>query len=375
MSARRACSAPFPSPPTTPPLAPSLSAATDQSHALGPVPVGPAPARSPVLCPPLPPPARASRPLRLTHLDKPLWPPASPGSPAYTKGDYLEYLRAIAPAVLPHLWDRPLVLTRYPHGIEGTSFYQKRVPPSAPPWLSRFHQGSGPASGPASGVGPGIDHLMVSTLADLLWVGQQVAIEFHPWLATCHAPEHPDRAVVDLDPMPPASFADACAVAIVVRAVLSRAGLLAWPKTSGATGLHLFIPIRPVRTPREVTTIIRGLGEVLAQLMPERVTLERRIALRGGRVYFDYLQNGRGKTLCAPYSPRPLRGAPVSTPIDWAELPSVRPEAFDLRAIPRRLAQRGEAFAGLLSAPAQDLQALADLCQALGGGRPAGWPR
>ncbi len=302
---------------------------------------------------------RAGSPLRLTHLDKVLWPPARPGGPSWTKGDYLHYLRAISPHVLPHLRGRPLVLTRYPDGALGPSFYQKNLPATAPGWLPRFRQ--------ASASGRAIDYLVAASLSDLLWIGQQAAIEFHPWLSTCAYPEQPDRAVVDLDPMPPAGFEDARAVAALVRELLDRAGVASWPKTSGATGLHLFIPIRPIHTHRQVALVMRALGELLLRLWPERVTLERRVALRAGRVYFDYLQNAHGKTLCGPYSPRPLPGAPVSTPLEWAEVADVRPESFDLRAVADRLAAGRDPFAGLCQAPPQDLRALADLAGALGG--------
>lgn len=301
--------------------------------------------------------AREAPGLRLTHLDKVLWPPACPGGVAYTKGDYLDYLRAIAPHLLPHLRGRPLVLTRYPHGAAGPSFYQKHLPPSAPAWLPRFRH--------VSGSGRAIDYLVPEGLADLLWLGQQAAIEFHPWLSTCARPDHPDRAVVDLDPMPPAGFEDARAVAEVVRDLLARAGVASWPKTSGASGLHVFIPVRPVLTYRQVAQLMRGLGEAVRRAVPERVTLERRVALRAGRVYFDYLQNGRGKTLCAPYCPRPLPGAPVSTPLEWSELAAVQPAALTLGTVVRRLRAGCDPFASLAGAPPQDLRPLADLVRRL----------
>ena len=292
--------------------------------------------------------------LRLTNLDKPLWPPATPHGDPTTKGDYLAYLRAVAPYALPHLRNRPLVLTRYPHGADGKSFYQKNVPATAPGWLPRFcHRGA---------EGREIAYLVPDDTADLLWVGQQAALEFHPWQSTTRDPDHPDRAVIDLDPMSPATFEDARRVARLVAQILRAAGVRAWLKTSGATGLHAFIPIRPARTHREVAEAIRTLGTLLLDLWPERITLERPVAKRAGRVYVDFLQNAAGKTLCAAYSPRPLPGAPVSMPIDWSELDTVRPEDWTIRTAPARLARRGDAWRDLPGAPPQDLDALVRVC-------------
>lgn len=293
--------------------------------------------------------------LRLTNLEKPLWPPADGHGTLVTKGDFLAYLRAVAPYALPHLRGRPLVLTRYPHGAEGTSFYQKNLPQTAPPWLPRFrHRGA---------EGREIAYLVPDDVADLLWLGQQATLEFHPWQSTTRDPDHPDRAVIDLDPMEPATFEDARQVAQVVAQILRAAGVRAWLKTSGATGLHAFIPIRPDRTHPEVAGAIRTLGELLLRLWPERITLERAVRKRAGRVYVDFLQNASGKTLCAAYSPRPLPGAPVSMPIDWTELDTVRPGDWTIRTVPARLARRGDTWHDLPGAPPQDLDALVRVCR------------
>jgi bifunctional non-homologous end joining protein LigD len=287
---------------------------------------------------------------RLTHLEKVLWPPSPDAPGGFSKGDFVRYLAAVAPYALPHLADRPLVLTRYPHGIDGVRFYQKNLPDTAPAWLARFPH--------ASGSGRVVRYLVARAPEDLVWLGQQAAIEFHPWLARTDDPAHPDRAVIDLDPMPPAGFEDARDVARVVAGILAWARIRFWVKTSGATGLHFFIPIRRGPPWREVTDTIRRVGVVVAQRWPTRVTLERAVQRRGGRVYFDYLQNGPGKTLCAPYSPRPLPGAPVSMPIAWSEVERVDPSRWTLATVPRRLAASGDAWGDLPGAPGQDLAAL-----------------
>lgn len=292
-------------------------------------------------------------PLTISHPSKVLWSSAR-GEAPYTKIEYLRYLRDAAPAILPHLRGRPLVLTRYPHGAEGPSFYQKNVPTHAPDWIQRFtdHHGANATT-----------YMIARDPLDLVWLGQQAALEFHVWLATRDRPEYPDRAVIDLDPMPPLGFSAARDVARVLRPMLDRAGVSTYLKTSGATGLHLFIPVAPTRTHREVALAVRPVGLLLQRLWPEQVTMVRSVRERGPRVYFDYLQNGRGKTLCAAYSPRPLPGAPVSTPITWNELEGVDPLDFNIRTVPERLRQRGEVWASLPRGAPQDLEALTALAR------------
>lgn len=296
--------------------------------------------------------------LRFTHLDKELWPPAPGQRRPVTKADYLDYLRRVGPHALPHLRGRPLVLTRYVHGALGPAFYQKNLPPSAPAWLRSF-----PDPRPTA-TGRHLRYLLVEEVADLLWVGQQAALEFHPWLSGAGSPEYPDRAVIDLDPTPPAGFPEACAVARLVADILRAHGMRAWLKTSGASGLHLFLPIRPERPHGAVVQDIRALGELLCRLWPQRVTVERSVAARGPRVYVDYGQNARGRTVVGAYSPRPLPGAPVSMPVCWADLAVIRPDDFRLGTTVERLAKRGDAWADLPGAPPQDLMALGQACRA-----------
>lgn len=281
---------------------------------------------------------------KVTHLEKVLWP-----DPGYTKADYLAYLHAVAPALLPHLAGRPLVLTRYPHGCEGKSFYQKNLPAGAPVWLQAF---------PFVHREREVRYLLCHDEESLLWLGAQAALEFHPWLSRAAHPEFPDLMVVDLDPMAPSGFEDARAVAGVVRDLLDRVGLRSYPKTSGATGIHIFVPIVPRYPFRRVAETVRRIGLALLRLWPDRITLERAVSRRAGRVYVDHLQNALGKTLVSVYCPRPLPGAPVSTPFAWSELPHVRPEAFTLRTVPPRLARLGDLFAGTLAPRTQTLERL-----------------
>lgn len=277
----------------------------------------------------------AGRELTFSNLDKVLWPDCGG-----TKADLIDYLVAIAPYLLPHLRRRPLVLTRYPDGAQGGWFYQKNAPESAPPWIPRWPDPEGGAGGRT------IHYLLCEEVATLAWLGNQAAIELHPWYSRVEAPDHPTVAVIDLDPAEGATFDDARRVAFVVKRLLDELGLRACCKTSGASGLHVYIPIDPVHTYRDVVAVTRAMAEVVVSAVPQLTTLTRRVADRPrGRVYVDYLQNGRGKTLSTVYGPRPRLGAPVSCPITWDELSTVSPEQHTIATMPARARQFGDLFA------------------------------
>ncbi|HEY8448976.1 MAG TPA: non-homologous end-joining DNA ligase [Bacillota bacterium] len=282
------------------------------------------------------------RTLTLTNLDKLLWP-----ADGLTKADYLRYCARVAPWLLAHLRDRPLVLTRYPDGIDGKSFYQKDAPDYAPPWVRLYPHYSADS-------GRWLRFIVCDDAATLLWVANQAALELHPWLSRADAPERPDFAVIDLDPAEGATYRDACEVARLIRDVLTYLGLRGYVKTTGATGLHIYIPLLPRYDYGQTADFVRRLGVWLRAAAPERITLERRVAKRTGRVYVDYLQNAPGKTLVAVYSARPRPGAPVSFPLDWDELDQVDPASLNLRSVPDLLERRRDRFAAVLT----DRQAL-----------------
>lgn len=276
------------------------------------------------------------RRLGLTNLTKVLWP-----GEGITKGDLVAYYAAVAPFVLTHLRGRPLVVTRYPEGIAAPGFYQKRPPRGTPDWVRTFlseREGR-----------PPIRYVVCDDEATLVWLANLAAVELHPFAAPCAHPAAPDFALVDLDPMEPATFDDARQVALVLQDHFRRRGLPAFLKTSGATGLHVFVPIEPGPDHEEVVEAVRRLGLLLLRAWPEKVTLERARKRRTGRVYVDYLQNLGGHTLCAPYSLRARPGAPASCPVEWGELPTVRPGDFTIRTVPARVAARGDPWAGILS--------------------------
>lgn len=284
----------------------------------------------------------AGRPLALTNLGKVLWPDAG-----YTKADLIRYYVQIAPFLLPHLLDRPLTVTRHPNGILADSFYQKDCPPGTPDWVTTHR---------VEGKEKAIDYILADSPATLAWLANQAAIEVHPWLSRIDAPDHPDVAVIDLDPAEGATFADVVTVARLAQALLAELRLAGYPKISGATGLHVYVPIERRYAYRVVSRFVGRIGELIVQAAPDTATNERLVKRRTGRVYVDHLQNLPGKTIAAPYSLRPLPGAPVSMPITWEEVGAFPPDAFNLETALSRVQRTGDLFAPVLEHP-QNLDA------------------
>lgn len=284
----------------------------------------------------------------VTHPDRLLWP-----RDGITKAELVDYYLRVSPWMLPHLAGRPLVLTRYPGGIETRGFYQKDCPPGTPDWVPTVRFAT-------SRAGRTLRYLLADRPATLAWLGNLAAIEIHPWLSTARRPDRPDLVVVDLDPDPPATFEDAREVAFWVREALAHLGLWGVPKLSGASGVHVYVPVEARYTYSQTSRLVAALGRALAQVMPQRVTAERRVHLRAGRVYVDPYQNLRGKTVAGPYSPRPLPGAPVAVPVTWEELRAVHPLDFTLRGAARWLPDREDPLRQAMARP-QRLDALLPL--------------
>jgi bifunctional non-homologous end joining protein LigD len=275
--------------------------------------------------------------LKLTNLTKVFWP-----DDGIMKADFIDYIGCISPFMLPHLKDRPIVFTRYPDGIYGKSFYQKNVPDYAPSWLQ--------VAQIQSGDGNITRYAVINDVQSLLWAANQASIEIHPWLSRKDVTGYPDVAVFDFDPMEKTGFKDTIQIALALNKLLSMEGLISFPKTSGATGLQVYVPIIERKYTYEQTRIFARLFcTVLEKTFPHITTLERNIHKREGKVYLDYLQNVEGKTLIAPYSPRPRQGAPVSCPLTWDELASgVTPEMFNMKNMPDRANRMGDIFEGVL---------------------------
>ncbi|PKM80890.1 MAG: DNA polymerase domain-containing protein [Firmicutes bacterium HGW-Firmicutes-14] len=272
-----------------------------------------------------------------------------------TKAGLIKYYADMAEVILPYLKDRLFVMSRYPDGIEGEMFYQKDCPEYAPDWLKVF-----PVDSPD--VGKTINYIVCNDMPSLLWLANQACIEMHIWLARIPRIDYPDIAVFDLDPFPPAGFADTLQVGLLVKEALDQFGLKGYPKTSGATGLHIFVPIKPEFTYREVRDGVEFICRQINSVAPGKTTMERLVADRNGKVYLDYLQNTRGKTMTFHYSLRPVPGAPVSTPLTWDEVKEgkVRPENFTINNIRERLMETGDLYRDLLQ-PGQSIRGLVEV--------------
>ncbi|MDA8233859.1 MAG: non-homologous end-joining DNA ligase [Clostridia bacterium] len=286
--------------------------------------------------------------LIIGNLDKKFWPEG------LTKADLIKYYVDIAPVILPYIRNRPLTMVRYPDGMEGDFFYQKECPDYAPEWVETFPV---PSSGRRV-----INFVTAAEAPTLAWMASQGCIEVHGMLSRTEALNYPDIAVVDLDPMEPATFRDTVEMALVVKGVLDEFGLTAFPKTSGATGIHLYLPLETKHTYEEVKNAMGYIAHLIARHYPQKATVERKVENRTGRVYIDYLQNGYNRSMAWVYSLRPHPGAPVSTPLEWWELEQglEDPRQFNIHTIWQRLAVKGDIFRGLLQ-KRQSLQPIIDL--------------
>ena len=270
-------------------------------------------------------PVVARRTVGFTNLDKVFWP-----AEGYTKGDLIGFYRAVSSWILPYLRERPLVMTRYPDGIQGKSFFQKDAPGFAPPWLRTERIWSDHA-------GREIDYFVCDDESSLLYVANLGTIPLHIWASRVPSLARPDWCILDLDPKG-APFAHVVKLALAIRRLCEELELPTGIKTSGASGLHVLIPLAGQCTFEQS----RGLAELLARVVEAEhrdiATTVRSLPARHGRVYLDYLQNGHGRLLVAPLSVRPLPGAPVSTPLSWNEVGSrLEPEKFTIRSVPKRL--------------------------------------
>lgn len=283
----------------------------------------------------------AGRELKVTNLDKVLWP-----EDGVTKGELLNYYLQVAAYLLPHLKDRPLVLTRYPDGIHGEWFYQKNTPQEPPEWIRTYTDESG--SRP-------LRYVLADEPAALAYLANLGAIELHPWTSRIQHPNWPDFALIDLDPAEGCPFEHVRTVAKLTREVLDNLGLFHLVKSSGATGLHIYVPALPGHTYADTQGFAEAIGRLLLRVYPEGVTLERTVAKRGPKVYVDYLQNRATATLAGVYSARPRPGAPVSMPLTWQEVDQEPLPRWSVRTAVERLRRVGDLFAPLLQIQ-QDLR-------------------
>jgi bifunctional non-homologous end joining protein LigD len=264
-----------------------------------------------------------------------------------TKGDVFDFYGAIAPAILPHLRDRPFTLKRYPHGIDGEVYFQKQVPRGAPDWVPTRQFTTHPRGGGSRQV----DFALVNSRDALLWMVQMNCIDMNAWYSRVDMPHRPDYVVFDLDPPDHrGGFAQAIEVAHLIRALLDEVELPGYVKTSGADGIHVLAPIQRRASFEDTYAFAEAASRLLEERHPGLVTTEWLKKKRTG-VLVDHRQNGAGKTIASVYSVRPKPGAPVSTPLRWEELvEDVRPRDFSMAVALDRVAEHGDLFAPVLEA-------------------------
>ena len=269
-------------------------------------------------------------PVTFTNLDKVFWP-----AEGYTKGDLIAFYKAISPWLLPFLEDRPLVLTRYPDGIEGKSFFQKDAPAYAHDFVRTVRMWSAESQRE-------LNYFVCDGEAPLLYIANMAAIPLHIWGSRVATLETPDWCILDLDPKD-APFEHVVTVARAIRAMCDGIELPCFVKTSGSTGLHVLVPLGRQCTFEQARTLGGLLARVVAAELPEIATITRQVSKRDGRVYIDYVQNGHGRLLAAPYSVRPVPGALVSAPLDWSEVgPKLSLATYTIKTMPARMERLGD---------------------------------
>jgi DNA ligase D len=290
--------------------------------------------------------------------------PATEHTPEITKLEVAEYYVAVADGIMRALRERPTTLERWPKGVHegivlstrekggGDAFFQKRVPRGAPDYVetARITFPSGRHA----------DEICPTEIAVPAWCAQMGTITFHPWPVRRGDVDHPDELRIDLDPQPGTDFADAVRVAGTARELLADLGYVGFPKTSGGRGIHIYVRIEPRWTFTDVRHAAIAFGRELERRLPGEVTTKWWKEERGERIFVDYNQNARDRTIASAYSIRPKPGAPVSAPVDWDELPAIAPEDFTVATMPARFAGVGDKHAAIDDV-AHSLQPLLDL--------------
>ncbi|WIE66240.1 non-homologous end-joining DNA ligase [Curtobacterium sp. MCLR17_036] len=278
------------------------------------------------------------REVRISSPSRVLWAEAG-----ITKGDLAQYLVDVGDAFVRANGDRPISLQRFPGGIDGEQFFSKNPPKGAPDYVR-----SVTVTYPSGRSHP---QLVVDEPAVAVWAAQMNTVVFHPWASRAGDSDHPDQLRIDLDPQPGTDFSDTVPVAQGLREVLDEVGLTTWIKTSGNRGLHVFAPITPEHEFLDVRHAVIAAARELERRMPDRVTTAWWKEERGQRVFVDFNQANRDRTMAGAYSPRALPHASVSTPVTWDELPDVDPTAFTVRTVPERLRSTGDPWQTMGEAP------------------------
>jgi bifunctional non-homologous end joining protein LigD len=283
------------------------------------------------------------RRLSLSNLDKVLYPRSG-----FAKGQVIDYYSRVAPAVLPHLRDRPLTLKRYPNGVEGQYFYEKNCPSHAPDWVRKERAGE-------------IDYCVCDDLPTLVWLANLADLELHPSLSQVTDMEHPTVMAFDLDPGPGAALAECAEVALLLRDALAALGLDSYPKTSGSKGIQVYVPLNSGEADYRSGTkrLSQALARHLEQQHPQLIVSTQKKELRKGKVLIDWSQNDEHKTTVGVYSLRARERPTVSTPLAWSELEEGDPTelVFEAGDVVERVEEHGDLFAPVV----EQVQRLPDL--------------
>ena len=277
------------------------------------------------------------RPLRLTNLDKVYFP-----DEGYAKGDLIQYYASVAPVLLPHLAGRPISMSRYPEGIKGPSFYEKRAPGHQPEWMRTTPV----VSDSQGGV---IDFLVADSVEALMWFANMGCIETHPFHSREGRLEYPDYAIFDFDPAEGSTWEQVVEGGRLLEVALNQLGLAGYPKLSGARGLHVYVPLEPVHEFTRVRRFVGEVGNYLAAAKPDALTMEWDKPKRKGKVFVDHNRNASGQTVASVYSVRPRPGAPVSVPLTWEELGELANGDITIINLWDRLQRYGDLFAPVVA--------------------------
>jgi bifunctional non-homologous end joining protein LigD len=294
---------------------------------------------------------KGERVLKLSNLDKLFFPVER-----ITKGDLLTYYRAVAPVLVPHLKDRPFTMVRLPDGIEGKRFFQKDAPSHMPGWVPRFRALVSTREAPRRK--KWVEFPLVNDELALLWMVNMGCVDMNAWYSRVDKPERPDFVLFDLDPSPDVGFKETVQVALLVKQALDAFGLVGYPKTSSAEGMHVLVPIERRYTYDDTRRFAEIVAGAIARTNRGLATTEWTKSKRRG-VLIDANQNGEGKTIASVYSVRPRRGAPVSTPLRWEEVnEDLDPLGFTMETVRRRIEEHGDLFEGVLTTKQRLTEAL-----------------
>jgi bifunctional non-homologous end joining protein LigD len=252
----------------------------------------------------------------------------------FTKGQVIDYYTRIAPVLLPHLRDRPLTMKRYPDGVEGQFFYEKRIPSHAPEWIRRERVGK-------------IEYIVCDDLPTLVWLANMADLELHPSLSLVDDIDRPAVMAFDLDPGPPAGIPECCEVAVLLRDALSQIGLESFAKTSGSKGIQVYVPlnVEGVDYDHGTKALSNGLARLLEARHPKLIVSQQRKDLRKGKVLIDWSQNDENKTTVCVYSLRARERPTVSTPVRWEELEHPDALVFEASDVLERVEEHGDLYA------------------------------